>query len=182
MFVVRKKFKVNPLFINTMGYAIIKIGNFFNYFTSLGGKDPAVLTRFFRYIVSSSSTLILDLLILGFLTEVLGLFYLISVGMSYTASTTINYFINRNWGFRGTETKVIKGYILFLTFGILGLFLTLLLMWVFVSVLGIYYFLSRVFVAIIEGTILFILNSIFTFRIPLMEMAPYQKILKKNKN
>ncbi|MFH1290298.1 MAG: GtrA family protein [Nanoarchaeota archaeon] len=164
-----------------MNLLIAKVGWFFNHVTSFGGRAPAVLTRFFRYIVSSGSTLVLDLLILGFFTEIVGLYYLVSVAISYTSSTTVNYFINRNWGFRGTKTKVIKGYVLFLAFGVFGLLLTLFLMWVFVDLVGIHYSLSRIIVAIIEGTILFILNSIFTFRIPLMEMAPYRKAMGKKK-
>ena len=146
--------------------------NFLDSVTSLGGAAPAVLTRFIRYLVASSSTLLLDLFLLGFLTEFFGVYYLVSVGFSYTVSTTINYFINWKWGFKETKRHVAVGYVLFLAFGIIGL-------WIFVDIAGLHYSLSRIIVAIIEGAILFVLNSTFTFRIPLMEMAPYSRLKTK---
>jgi putative flippase GtrA len=156
----------------------LRITWFLNEVTSLRGKAPVVITRFLRYMIASSSTLVLDLIILGFLTEILGFYYLFSVGTSYTISTTINYFVNRHWGFKGTKRHVVVGYALFLSFGFLGLFLTVSLMWLFVSLFGLHYSLSRIVVAIIEGTTLFILNSIYTFKIPLMEMASITKVIK----
>jgi putative flippase GtrA len=154
---------------------------FLDDLTCLWGVAPAVLTRFLRYLVASSSTLLLDLLLLGFLTEIVGFYYLFSVGISYVTSTTVNYFINRKWGFKGTKRHVVVGYVLFLCFGIFGLFLTLSLMWLFVDLIGLHYSLSRIVVAIIEGAILFILNSIFTFKVPLMEMAPYGESAAKKR-
>ncbi|MBS3076722.1 GtrA family protein [Candidatus Pacearchaeota archaeon] len=153
--------------------------NFLDSVTSLGGAAPAVLTRFIRYLVASSSTLLLDLFLLGFLTEFFGVYYLVSVGFSYTVSTTINYFINWKWGFKETKRHVAVGYVLFLAFGIIGFFFTISLMWIFVDIAGLHYSLSRIIVAIIEGAILFVLNSTFTFRIPLMEMAPYSRLKTK---
>lgn len=149
---------------------LLGVGRSINNFTSLGGTAPAVLTRFFRYILASSSTLLLDLFILGFLTEVLGIYYLFSVSFSYATSSTLNYIFNRYWGFRGTKRGFVAGYFLFLCFGVLGLSLTISLMWLFVSFFGLHYSLSRIIVAMIEGTILFILNSLYTFRIPLVEI------------
>jgi putative flippase GtrA len=152
-----------------MNIAVRKTLRLFDQATSLGGKAPATVTRFLRYAVSSSSTVFLDLLILAFLTEFLNVFYLLSVVVSFTTSNTVNYIINRKWGFRETKTNVARGYFLFLFFGTVGLGITVLLMWLFVSKMGANYLIARIVVAMIEGTIGFILNSIFTFKIPLKD-------------
>ena len=86
--------------------------------------------------------------------------------MAFTISTSINYFINRNWGFKGTLTGIFRGYAMFLVFSIFGISLTVFLMWIFVGVLGLYYLIARIIVAIIEGTMTFFANNWFTFKMP----------------
>jgi len=49
---------------------------------------------------------------------------------------------------------------------LIGISITVFLMWVFVDFVGLYYLISRIIVAIIEGTLTFIVNSIFTFEMP----------------
>lgn len=156
-----------------------RIDIFVERVTSFGGFAPSVLIRFFRYLLASSGTLLFDIFLLGLLAEFFGIHYLFSVSFAYVVSTTINYFINRHWGFRGTKRHVVSGYLLFLSFGLLGLFLTVSLMWLFVDFIGWHYSFSRIVVAIIEGAILFILNSIYTFKVPLMEMVPYQRTARR---
>jgi len=143
-----------------------RAGEFLDNATSLGGYASATGTRFLRFGTSSSFTLMIDILLLFLFVEYGNIFYLIAAGMSFTISTSINYFINRNWGFRGTLTGVFRGYGLFLFFSIFGITLTVFLMWVFTGILGLYYLIARVVVAIIEGTMTFFANDYFTFKMP----------------
>ena len=145
---------------------IIRVLKTLNYITSLGGYASVTATRFLRFATSSSFTLIIDILLLAVFVEIFGIYYLIATGMAFTISTSINYFINRNWGFRGTLTGFFKGYSLFLLFSMFGIALTVFLMWVFVEIFLFYYLIARVIVAAIEGTITFIANSVFTFKMP----------------
>jgi len=154
---IKKDIEITPL---------KKIHHLLNYATSLGGRASITMTRFLRFGTSSSFTLMIDMLILFILVEFFGILAFIGAGISFTISTSINYFINRSWGFKGTLTGVIKGYSLFLFFSILGIALTVFLMWIFVDVLEVHYLISRIIVAIIEGTLTFIVNSIFTFKMP----------------
>jgi len=142
------------------------IQRFLNYATSLGGRASITATRFLRFGTSSSFTLMIDILLLFAFVEFLEIFYLIAAAMSFTISTSINYFINRNWGFKGTLTSALRGYTLFLLFSILGILLTVFLMWFTVEKIGLYYLIARIIVAIIEGTLTFIVNSIYTFKMP----------------
>ena len=84
-----------------------------NHITSFGGYLGAGSTRFLRFATSSSFTLVIDMILLFFFVETLNIFYLIAAGLSFTISTSINYAINRNWGFQGTVTGFFKGFMLF---------------------------------------------------------------------
>jgi putative flippase GtrA len=137
-----------------------------DYLTSLGGYASVTSTRFLRFATSSSFTLTIDMLLLAIFVEIFGIYYLSAAGLSFIISTSINYFINRNWGFKGTVTRVFKGYALFLLFSIFGIALTVFLMWIFVEKLFFYYIIARIIVAMIEGSLTFIANSVFTFKMP----------------
>lgn len=128
-------------------------------------NEKSFLIRFIRFSVSSSSTTVLDLLILFCLTEFFKVYYLLSSGISFITSNSVNYFINRRWGFKDSETNISKGYLLFLVFGIFGLSLTVFLMWVLVSLLSFNYLFARILVAMFEGTISFFLHAVFTFKV-----------------
>lgn len=123
------------------------------------------LIRFAKFATSSSSTTLLDLIILSFLTGFLKVNYLYAVGASFTISNSVNYIVNRNWGFKDSKRSVSSGYFIFIGIGSIGLALTVFLMWIFVSILGFYYLVARIIVAVIEGTLSFIAHSIFTFRV-----------------
>ncbi|MBS3093686.1 GtrA family protein [Candidatus Pacearchaeota archaeon] len=81
-------------------------------------------------------------------------------------SSSINYFINRKWSFNGTYTGFFKGYALFLFFSIFGVFLTVFLMWIIVDLILFNYLIARVIAAIIEGSITFLTNHHYTFKMP----------------
>jgi putative flippase GtrA len=142
------------------------VGNFLNYTTSLGGRASVTFTRFLRFGTSSSFTLMIDIIFLVLLVEVFLINYLVAAGLSFAISTSMNYLINREWGFRGTTTSLLNGYFIFLFFSLFGIGITVGLMWFFVGLLGLYYILARVIVAIIEGTLTFLANNSYTFKMP----------------
>ena len=159
-----------------MKKVLLKTKNALDYITSFGGYAPATIARFVRFVTSSTLTLLLDLLILSIMVEYFEIFYLFSAAVAFTISNSANYVINRYWGFSGTKTKLAEGYVLFFIIGTAGLGITLLLMWLFVSYFGIFYFLSRVIVAIIEGSISFTLHYFITFRMHLNEFDSEEMI------
>lgn len=142
------------------------VGHFLNYSTSLGGRASVTFTRFLRFGTSSSFTLLIDILLLAFFVEILAIYYLVAAGLSFTISTSANYLINREWGFKGTVTSLLKGYSMFLVFSVFGIGLTVFLMWVFVDLFMFYYLIARVIVAIIEGSLTFYVSNKYTFEMP----------------
>jgi len=148
------------------GSSLGTFGKFLDYITSFGGRASVTLTRFLRFGVSSSLTLIVDIILLIFFVEFLAIYYLIASGLSFAISTSMNYLINREWGFRGTTTGLLHGYFLFLFFSFFGILLTVSLMWLFVDIFGMYYLWARVVVALIEGSLTFLAHHHFTFKMP----------------
>ena len=135
-----------------------------NKITSVGGKAPRHIISFIRFSLSSSTTLLIDLFLLGVLVEFFHVYYLTAAAISFTSSNSINYIISRFWGFKETQRRLARGYFIFITIGTFGLILTVYLMWIFVDILNVFYFLARIMVAIIEGTISFVLHYFLTFR------------------
>ena len=56
--------------------------------------------RMFRYHVFASATLLTNILILWFLTEILHIYYLLSNVFGILAGTLLNFFLNDRWTFR----------------------------------------------------------------------------------
>jgi len=142
------------------------VGQFLNFATSLGGRAPEKITRFLRFSTSSTFALIIDIILLAIFVEFFEIVPYVAAGFSFAISASLNYFINRKWGFNGTITGFFKGYFLFSLFSIFGIALTVYLMWFFVKIAGLYYIIARVIVALMEGTLSFIANSNFTFKMP----------------
>jgi len=151
-----------------------------NLITSLGGRSPIYITRLTRYGVAGGLTLVLDIVLLFILVEFLGIYYLLAAGTTYVIAHSTNYFIQRNWGFKESKSHVFKGYVYFIFFGILGIFLTVSLLAVAVEKLELNYLLGRWFVSIFVGLVLFVLNYNITFKMG-KELSHLFKRVKKKK-
>ena len=132
-----------------------------NLITSLGGRSPIYITRLTRYGVAGGLTLVLDIVLLFILVEFLGIYYLLAAGTT-------------------SKSHVFKGYVYFIFFGILGIFLTVSLLAVAVEKLELNYLLGRWFVSIFVGLVLFVLNYNITFKMG-KELSHLFKRVKKKK-
>lgn len=79
------------------------------------------------------------------LTEVGGLDYLLSCGVSFSISVVVNYLLSMRFVFVSREeNSKAKEFSLFVILSIVGLLLTEMLMWLSVERLGFHYMLSKV--------------------------------------
>ena len=141
-----------------------KLIDILNFVTSLGGKAPKNLTRLFRYAGSGLVAVTIDYSLLLLMVEGLRIYYLIAAGISFLSAHTVNYLINRSWGFKDSKTSMARGYFLFIFFGVLGVLTTVLLMRFLVENLRIFYFVARVIASLAVGFINFLLNYFITFQ------------------
>ena len=116
---------------------------------------------------SSAVCFALDFATLALLTEVFGLFYLLSAAVSFSLGTTLSYILSVRWVFRARRvpSKAVE-YGLFFIIGAVGLALNEALLWLFTEKLLLFYLLSK----IAAGALVFFWNfgarKLLLFRSP----------------
>ena len=106
--------------------------------------------QFLRYIMVGLIVFIIDLGSLFILTEVFGIYYLISAALAFTLGLIANYFLSISWVF---NTRIItKGHFefgVFAVIGIMGLFFNEVLIWFLTEDQEINYLISKIFASIL---------------------------------
>jgi putative flippase GtrA len=95
---------------------------------------------------------IIDYGVLLILTEVFGIFYLISACVSYFLGLISNFILNKKYTFKFENNKLnylIKTFLSYFFVSVSSLIITLLFMSFFVEVLGIYYIISKIIISLI---------------------------------
>jgi len=108
-----------------------------------------MLKRYMPLIKSVATSLVcfsLDYALLYVLTEFLGLYYLLSAAISFTAANTLNFYLCARWVFP-TGLSGGRQYIAFLVVGAMGLALNTGLMALFTDVFFIHYMISKIIAA-----------------------------------
>jgi len=123
------------------------------------------MNRGWKYLGVGLVTFLLDLVVLFLLVEFLFVREFIAAGISFFLMTSLNYALNRNFAFAGSDTGVTKGYSFFLLFSIIGIVVTAALMYLLVDVFTINYFMARIPIGIFVSISLYFLNYFFTFNL-----------------
>ena len=93
---------------------------------------------------------LIDYLLMLFLTEVCGVAYLLSCGISFTVSAVVNYVLSMRFVFsRTVEMDRRVEFLLFFLMSAVGLVLTELLMLLFVECFAVHYALAKIVVTAI---------------------------------
>lgn len=96
------------------------------------------------------------------LTELVGIDYLLSSGISFTVSVVVNYVLSMRFVFQSKRSNnKAKEFILFVVLSITGLLLTELLMWAGVEQLSLHYMMTKVIVTGIVMVYNFVTKKIF---------------------
>ncbi len=107
-------------------------------------KKSGRAREIFRFIVGGAVTFPVDYGALYFLTEFMGVYYLISSALSFAASVIVNYLICALWVFEGATGTGRKAKLIFAASSIVGLGINQLLMWVLVDRAGLYYMIAKI--------------------------------------
>jgi len=90
---------------------------------------------------------IIDYGVLIFLTEVCGVYYLLSSMISFVVSVIFNYLASMKYVFSGKDgMSKQKEFIIFVILSVIGLGINQLGMWIMVDKLNIFYMFSKIFV------------------------------------
>lgn len=107
---------------------------------------------------------LLGLGLLWLLVERFGLAKVPAAAAGFILANTLHYALGRTWIYRGTERRVVPGYAYFLTNGLIGLAITLVLFDAFLRFTSIHYLVARILVSLVAGLVMFLLNAILNFR------------------
>ena len=86
----------------------------------------------------------IDYGIMVFLTEIAGVHYLLSSGISFTVSVIVNYILSLTYVFETENGNRVKEFVIFVVLSVIGLGINQLLMWFCVDILGIFYMISKI--------------------------------------
>jgi dolichol-phosphate mannosyltransferase len=118
-----------------------------------------------KYYAVGASGILVNLGLLYYLTEYVGLWYFLSYALAISVSITSNFILNKFWTFRDSidSQKTIVMYVKFVSVSMLGMTIQLGSVYVLVESLTVYYMLAALISICIAGAINFIINRRWTF-------------------
>ena len=120
-----------------------------------------------KYYAVGASGVLVNLGLLFYLTEYVGLWYFLSYTLAISASITSNFILNKFWTFRDSinSQRTIVMYVKFVSVSLLGMAIQLGTVYLLVESLSVYYMLAALVSISIAGVINFIINRRWTFGI-----------------
>lgn len=115
------------------------------------------------YGIIGSSSALLDFTIFTVLTELCGVYYLISNCISVTCGLTNSFILNRKYNFKVTD-KTLKRAVMFFFVGFCGLMINSTLLYIFINYLYLITPVAKLCAIAIEVLLQFAVNSLVTFR------------------
>ena len=118
-----------------------------------------------KYYAVGATGIVVNLGLLYYLTEYVGLWYFLSYALAISVSITSNFILNKFWTFRDSidSQKIIVMYVKFVSVSMVGMAIQLGSVYVFVESLTVYYMLAALISICIAGAINFIINRRWTF-------------------
>lgn len=128
-------------------------------------RSSHLMVEIFRSFVVSGVSFIFDFGLLYVLTDVLGLFYLVSATISYSAGLIVSYFLSVKWAFarRAVDNRAVE-FGVFVAIGVAGMGINALILWIWTGLLGLHYMLGRIVSAIIGYIWKFVARKLALFR------------------
>ena len=121
-----------------------------------------LIAQIFKFGVVGGTAFLIDFGVMIALTELCGINYLISSGISFVVSVIYNYILSVRWVFEVDENgDKRKEFVIFIVLSLIGLGLNQLLMWVFVSMIHIFYMVAKIIVTAIVMLYNFITRKLF---------------------
>lgn len=129
------------------------------------------IKKFFKYSIVGVSGTILDLVFLFIFVEFLFLGVILGSVLSFIIAATNNFIFNKIWTFNNKSKEYRHQYIKFLLVSIVGLIITVFLMFVFNTLIGIWYILAKLMTSGIVLMWNFLGNRLWTFKPDNSEIA-----------
>ncbi|MBU3839910.1 MAG: GtrA family protein [Candidatus Ruminococcus intestinipullorum] len=125
-------------------------------------EKKSLVQQILRFGIVGGSAFVIDYGIMIFLTELVGVNYLLSCGISFAVSVVYNYILSICWVFNisGQRSKQ-QDFFIFMLLSIIGLGINQLMMWVCVECVGIFYMLAKIIATAIVMVYNFVTRKLF---------------------
>lgn len=121
-----------------------------------------LIKQIIKFGVVGGSAFVIDYGLMIFLTEVMNINYLISNGLSFSASVVFNYIMSVKWVFDVKEkNSKTNEFLIFVLLSLVGLGINQFIMRITVEKLEVYYLLSKIYATIIVMVYNFITRKMF---------------------
>ncbi len=117
-----------------------------------------------KYMLVGASSAIIDIGFLFVLVEYVRLPLLLAATCAFAVAVGNGFFWNKRWTFQDKSGLILRQSAKFLLTALVGLGITLFLLWVFVYGFGLWYLLAKIIVTVIVFFWNFTLNRFWTFR------------------
>lgn len=103
-----------------------------------------MLKQIVKFGFTGGISFIVDYSVLVFLTEILGLNYLVSNCLSFIISVIVNYILSMRFVFKSVNNNKVFDFIIFIVLSVIGLGLNSLIMFICTDYIGIHYMISKI--------------------------------------
>jgi len=133
---------------------MINLKNYYKHFNQL-----------FKYAIVGVSGTAIDFIVLYLLVEYVHLNLFVSATISFILAASNNFILNKLWTFASRSKNYKKLYIKYLIVAVVGLLITVSLMYILTNLLGLWYMLSKVLATLVVLIWNFLGNKFWTFKI-----------------
>ncbi len=125
-------------------------------------KKKSLLQQMIRFGFVGGGAFLIDYGVMIALTELAGINYLLSSGISFAVSVIFNYVLSIYWVFNvsGQRSKT-RDFVVFIVLSVIGLGLNQLIMWITVDRIGIFYMVAKIGATAVVMVYNFITRKLF---------------------
>lgn len=151
--------------VQSMSVFIFALGSLLSACFKIPGKGTRIVDRaadkimriyrsarfleMWKFALAGGLSFIVDYGVMVLFKETVGVNAIIASGIGFTVSVVFNYILCVAWVFEGVDKKDRAAMAVFLLTSVIGLGLTMFLMWIFVNLIGVEYRIAKIFVTVV---------------------------------